>query len=163
MLAEAKAKSSGKRATPPVNCTARGDKLRGLEIARGPQLIDVALAPYQREVRSSGGPSDEKVKTWTGFHNAMCWARYGLPEDCPLPPLMLVKLIVIGSVFKESGDRSTKNYLSAIKKKHIVAGFSCAEQPAVAAQAFKASTGKGHRARLGSHARCRGQKSQLWI
>ena len=116
MIAEAKARSSGKRATPPINYTVRGDKRRALAVARDPALLDAAVMTFTREVRSSGDTSDENVKTWMEFHAAVSWTRYGLADPCPVLPLMPMKLTVIGSIFKIGGHRSTKNYLSAIKK-----------------------------------------------
>ena len=111
MIAEAKAKSMGKRATPPVNYTARGDKRRALAVARDPDLLDAAVDNFKREIRSSGDTSDENVKTRVEFHNAVCWTRFGLADPCPSLPLVPMKLTVIGSIFKVGGYCSTKNYL----------------------------------------------------
>ena len=96
-----------KRATPPVNYTARGDKRRGLEIARDPGLLGEAVAHYKREIKSAGDTSDDNARTWSDFHQATCWTRFCLVEPVPMLPLTPLKIMVVGSVFKGSGYRST--------------------------------------------------------
>ena len=141
---------SKKRMTPPIHYTARGDKRRGLEVARSPELLDMAVEEYRREVRSVGDTSDDNVKTWQSFHDAVCWTRFGLSEPCPMLPLTPVKVAALGSTCKKAGYRSTKNYLSAVKKLHITANFSWAEQLTVARR-LSVALGRGS-----SRARCRG-------
>ena len=92
-----------------MNYTARGDKRRALAVARDPELLDAAVKSFRREIRSSGDASDENVKTWVEFHNAVCWTRFGLADPCPSLPLTPVILIVIGSIFKIGCYRSTNN------------------------------------------------------
>ena len=132
-----------KRATPPINYTARGNKKLALAIARDPDRLDAAVNIYKKEIRSIGDTSDDNVRTWSDFHNAICWPRYGLPDPCPMLPLTPVKVMIIGSVFKASGYRSTKNYMSAVKRQHIIANHDWTDQLVVAAQSFKASTERG--------------------
>ena len=142
---EAKAKrgEAKKRIAPPINYTARGDKRRGLAVARDPDLLAGAMETYKNEVRSAGDTSDDNVKTWLDFHEVVTWSRFGLPDPCPMLPLSPVKIMTIGSIFKIAGYRSTKNYLSAVKRLHIIEGRSWSGQLMVAAQAFKASTERG--------------------
>ena len=84
-------RTSTKRQTPPVNYTARGDKRRGLEIARDPGLLEEAVATYKREIKSAGDTSDDNVRTWDDFHQAICWTRFGLADPVPMLPLIPVE------------------------------------------------------------------------
>ena len=69
---EAKLKSSLKRAVPPINYNARGDKKRGLEIARDAMKLDEAVVKYKKEIRSVNDTSDHYIKTWHDFRHAVC-------------------------------------------------------------------------------------------
>ena len=98
---------------PPVNYAIRGDKRRGLEIARTPELLDPAIEQYRADIRSSGDTTDAFVKTWSGFHDQVRWTRLGLPEPCPVIPLTPKNIKAVGAVLKAAHYRSTKNYINA--------------------------------------------------
>ena len=144
LITEAKAKSFGEADDP--SCELHGRVAISVVPWSWQETLNFwtrLFKSFRRKVRSSGDTSDGNVKTWVEFHNAVCWTRYGLVDPCPSLPLMPVKLTVIGSIFKIGGSRSANQYLSAIKKKHIEAGFAWTDQLVVAAQAFKASTERG--------------------
>ena len=133
-----------RKQAPPVNHTLRGDKKRGLEIAKDPDLLSEAVDIFKKQARSSGDTSHFNVRTWIDFHTSVaCWPRYGLSPDCPALPLTPTKIVVVGSVFKGAGYRSTGNYLSAIKRSHIAHGHDWSPQLELAADMFKASTERG--------------------
>ena len=109
--------------------------------------IPIFLLARWRPIRTRSGalvtPATTTSKYGGDFHEAVTWSRFGLPDPCPMQPLSPVKIMTIGSIFKIAGYRSTKNYLSAVKRLHIIDGHSWSGQLAVAAQAFKASTERG--------------------
>ena len=115
-----------------------------MEIAKDPDLLGEAVDIFKKQARSSGDTSHFNLRTWIDFHSSVaCWPRYGLPHDCPALPLTPTKIIVVGSVFKGAGYRSTGNYLSAIKRSHIAHGHDWSPQLELAADMFKASTERG--------------------
>ena len=134
---------SRRKDAPALNFTARGDKRKGMQIAGDPALLDKAIGTFQSEIRSAGDTTDAYVKTWTDFHNQVRWARLGIAEPCPVVPLTPRKIEVIGAILKGSHYRSTKNYISSIKRYHRLCGFDWHDQLDLAYSSFVASTQRG--------------------
>ena len=145
------AQASGKRPaelqqrkdTPVTNYAIRGDKKLGMQVAGNPDLLDEALGTYRTEVRSSGDTSDAYIKTWSYFHGKVNWARLGEPEPSPVGPLTPKKVEVIGAILKISHYRSTKNYITAMKRHHRLQGYEWSDQLELAHSAFVQSTLRG--------------------
>ena len=66
-----------------------------------------------------------------------------MPVPCPVIPLAPKKIMVIGAVLKEAGYRSTKNYISSIKRHHRLFGFDWNDQLDLAYTSFVAPTQRG--------------------
>ena len=134
---------STRRDKPVVKDTKRGDKKRALEIAADPELLQDAIAVYEKEIRSSGDTSEFNVKTWFDIHEAVNWKGIGMDFELPALPLTPRIITVIGAVMKAAGYRSTKNYMSAVKAVHIQRGHRWNEQLDLAAHNFNLSTTRG--------------------
>ena len=66
-----------------------------------------------------------------------------MPQSIDALPLTPRIITVIGAVMKAAGYRSTKNYMTAIKKLHISRGHRWDEQLAMSAHYFNLSTTRG--------------------
>ena len=132
-----------RRDAPAINYSARGDRRRGLEVARSPELLDAAVHKYNSEVRSAGDTSDAYVKTWSDFHDQINWVRLGMPVPCPVIPLTPKKIMVIGAVLKEAGYRSTHKSIYSIQRHHILFGCDWNDQLDLPYTSFVASTQRG--------------------
>ena len=128
---------------PPVRGAQRGDKRKALQIAADPEQLQAALVTYDKEVLSAGDTSSFNVQTWHDVHWAVNWQSLGFDEAPEVLPLSPQKIRVVGAVLKEADYRSTKNYMSAVKKTHVGTGFKWDEQLELAAANFNRSTTRG--------------------
>ena len=128
---------------PVVRNLTRGNKRKAIVVASDPVLLAPALEAYQRDFKSAGDTSAFNVKTWQDIHANVYWPFLHRPADEPWLPLDETKIMAIGAAMKEGGYRSTKNYMSAVKEKHIEAGFSWNDQLELAGHRFVLSTTRG--------------------
>ena len=121
----------------------RGDKQLAMQVAADPELLGEARRKYRKEIRSAGDTSDFNNRTWAYVHNEVQWELLGMPADTGVLPLTPFKIEIVGSCMKEGGYRSGKNYMTAIKRMHILNGHSWNEGLDQAAHDFNASTPRG--------------------
>ena len=104
---------------------------RGKRSAASSELDDLsrerARSSYERDTKASSAwaPSCSLVKTWEHFHDKWFSVGHSSGSSCTTPtlPLTIEAIIGVVSQMKSLGYRSVPNYLSAIKDRHIAAGF----------------------------------------
>ena len=133
----------GRADKPHVNFKVRGNKRLGLEIAKDPIQLDAAIANYYTDVQFSGDASHFNRRTWHDYHEAVDLGRLGEQPDCTVLPLTPLKIATIGVALKEADYRSAKNYMTAMKAEHVMAGFAWTTQLEMAATRFNLSTTRG--------------------
>ena len=74
-----------------------------------------------RYAKTGTGPQASLVKTWAKYHGL------AFATIAPAPPLLPVTpriIVAVGALFKKGGYRSFSNYASAMRSRHIEAGYS---------------------------------------
>ena len=105
---------------PPIHNYTRGAKKAALDIAADDEKFYKAFDKYMNETRSSGDTSHFNMKTWKEFHEA--WFDGVRRPPQPIIPLTPLRIHVVGTMMKEGGYRSSKNYMDSVTAVHEEAG-----------------------------------------
>ena len=126
---------------PAVYNKTRGDKMTAIRIASDPELRRLAMQAYERDMRSDGDTSHYNFQTWAQVHAA--WWSYESPTAIPVLPLTGPKIAAVGASLKAAGYRSTYNYATAAKDRHLESGYPWDEVLERAIKLFNASCSRG--------------------
>ena len=103
--------------------------------------MDAALADYVRDWKSAGDTSEDYWRTWLELHEAH-WDGLRRPRQSAIP-LDPLKIHIIGTLLKIGRYRSSKNYLTVAKTKHIEQSWPWGPELELASRRFHLSTQRG--------------------
>ena len=112
-----------------------------MEVARNPELFDIAHKKYVAQWRSVGDTSESYWATWLDLHSAF-WTTPGRDYQPPVP-ITPEKLHIIGTLLKEGHYFTPKNYLHQARKHHVESGSDWTQQLDLAASRFVLPTQRG--------------------